>query len=139
MIVGLVLVLAAILLVVACIGAWIGALAAFSHTSGWPKLAALYRTEQPPSGRCFFFQGAKIGAVRFRGCLTISTSREGLYLSVSPMFRFREPPLLLPWSAIRNRRQKRMLWSRLVEFDVGSPSIVTMCLPSAIFREAPDV
>jgi hypothetical protein len=139
MINGLVLVLASFLLVLACVGVWIGTLAVFSHQSGWPKLAAVYRAERPPSGRCFSLQGGKIGAVRFRGCLTIYTSREGLYLSISPIFRFREPPLFIPWSAIRNRREKRWLWSRLIEFDVGFPSIVTMRLLPAIFRDAPDV
>lgn len=139
MISGFVLVLAGFLFILAFVGVWIGTLAALSHNSGWPRLAAVYRAERPPTGRRFPVQGGKIGDVWFRGCLTIYTSREGLYLSVSPIFRFREPPLFIPWSAIRNRREKRLLWSRLIEFDVGFPSIVTMRLLSAIFRDAPDV
>ena len=139
MISGFVLVVGGFLLVLALVGVWIGTLAVLSHKSGWPKLAAVYRADRPASGRCFPLQGGKIGDVWFRGCLTIYTSKEGLYLSVSPIFRFREPPLFIPWNAIRNRREKRLLWSRLIEFDVGFPSIVTMRLVSAIFRDAPDV
>jgi hypothetical protein len=107
--------------------------------SGWRKLAAVYRAERPPPGRCFLLQGGKIGDVWYRGCLTIYTSPEGLYLSAWPIFRFREPPLFIPWTAIRNRREKQSLWSRLIEFDVDSPSNGTMRLLPSVFRDAPDI
>jgi hypothetical protein len=100
-------------------------MALLAYMSGWWKLAALYRAQRPPSGRCFLLAGGKVGDVWYRGCLTIHTSAEGLYLSVWPIFRFREPPLLIPLSDIRNRREKRWLWFRCIEFDVGSPPIGT--------------
>ena len=75
-----------------------------------------------------------------RGCThALYTSPEGLYLSVWPIFRFREPPLFIPWSDVRNRREKRWLWSRLIEFDVGSPPMGTMRLLPSVFRDAPNV
>jgi hypothetical protein len=131
--------IASFLLAVAFVVMWIGVAAALSHMSGWPKLAAVYRAQYPPSGRCFLLAGGKIGDVWYRGCLTIYTSPEGLYLSVWPIFRFREPPLFIPWSDVRDRREKRWLWSRLIEFDVGSPPIGTLRLLPAVFRDAPNV
>jgi len=131
--------IANILLAFALIAMWIAVTAGLSHMSGWPKLAAVYRAQRPPSGRSFLVTGGKIGNVWYRGCLTIYTSPEGFYLSVWPIFRFREPPLFIPWNDVHNRREKRWLWSRLIEFDVGSPPIGTMRLLPAIFRDAPNV
>jgi hypothetical protein len=128
-----------ILLTLAFVGMWFGVLALLSQMSDWPKLAAAFRAERPPSGRCLPFQGGKIGGVWYRGCLTIYTSQHGLYVSVWPIFRFREPPLFIPWSAIRNRRERRYLWSRLIEFEVGSSPVSTMRLLPTVFRDAPNV
>ncbi|HEY4257178.1 MAG TPA: hypothetical protein VGM66_08205 [Candidatus Udaeobacter sp.] len=130
---------ASVLSGIAFVVMWIGVMALLSHMSGWPKLAAVYRARRPPSGTCFLLAGGKIGDVWYRGTLTIYTSPEGLYISLWPIFRFREPPLFIPWHDIRNRREKRWLWSGLIEFDVGSPPIGTMRLLSVIFRDAPNV
>jgi len=129
----------AVLLPVVFVAMWAGVLAMLSHMSGWSQLAALYRAQRPPAGRCILMSGGKIGDVWYRGCLTIYTSDQGLYVSVWPIFRFREPPLFIPWSAIRNRRQTRWLWTRMIEFDIGSPPIGTMRLLPAVFRDAPNV
>jgi hypothetical protein len=118
---------------------WIGVVALLSHMSGWPKLASVYRARRPPSGRCFLLAGGKIGAVSYRGTLTIYTSPEGVYISLWPIFRFRNPPLFIPWHDIHNRREKRWLWTRLIDFDVGSPPIGTMRLFAAVFRDVPSV
>jgi hypothetical protein len=62
------------------------------------------------------------------------------YLAVWPIFRFfGEPPLFILWPAIHNRREKRILWSKLVECDVGSPPVSTMLLAPKVFRDAPSV
>jgi hypothetical protein len=124
---------------IAFLAMWIGVMALLAYMSGWWKLAAVYRAQRPPSGRCFLLAGGKVGDVWYRGCLTVYASAEGLYLSVWPIFRFREPPLLIPWSDIRNRREKRWLWFRYIEFDVGSPPIGTMRLLSPVFRDARNV
>lgn len=116
---------------------WIFVLWLLSELSGWPKLAAIYRAEQPPSGRRLLMQGGWVGSTWYRGCLTIYTSYEGLYVSLWPIFRFREPPLFIPWSAIHNAREKRWMFARLVEFEIGSPPIGTMRLLPSIFRDAP--
>ena len=132
-------VLLVFVLILLFVGMWAAVLSFLSYLSDWPKLAAAYRAQHPPSGRRLLMQGGKIGDVWYRGCLTIYTSREGLYISVWPIFRFREPPLFIPWRAVRNRREKRWLWSRLIEFDVGSPPVGTMRLLPAVFRDAPNV
>jgi len=127
-------------LTVAFVSKWyVGVIALLSQLSGWSKLATVYRAQHPPSGRRLAMQGGKIGDVWYTRCLTIYVSHEGFYLSIWPIFRFRQPPLFIPWSAIHNRREKRWLWFRLIEFGVGSPPIGTMRLMPNVFRDVPDV
>ena len=127
-------------LVVLVVGLWcLFVLWLLSELSGWRRVAALYRAQRPPSGRCILMSGGKIGDVWYRGCLTIYTSDEGLYLSIWPIFRFRQPPLFIPWSAVQNRHEKRWLWTRMIEFDIGSPPVGTMRLLPGVFRDAPNV
>jgi hypothetical protein len=127
-------------LVVLLVGMWwVFVLWLLSELSGWRKLAAIFRAQHPPSGRCLRMQGGWVGDTLYTGCLTIYTSNEGLYVSIWPTFRFRQPPLLIPWNAIHNRREKRWMLSRLVQFDVGAPPIGTMRLMPTVFRDIPDV
>src|SRR5438477_11166837 len=109
--------------VFAFISIWIGVSAVLSYMSGWPKLAVEYRAQRPPCGKCYLLAGGKVGGVWYRGCLTIYTSAEGLYMSVWPIFRFREPPLFIPWTEIHYQREKRWLWLRVIVFDFCSAAI----------------
>jgi len=118
---------------------WVFVLWLLSELSGWRKLTAMFRAQHPPFGRRLPMQGGWVGDALYTRCLTIYTSDEGLYVSIWPIFRFRQPPLLIPWSAIHNRRENRWMLSRLVQFDIGAPSITTMRLMPAVFRDAPDV
>jgi hypothetical protein len=126
-----------LLLAIVVVGMWIGGLTLLSYCSGWPKLASVYRAERPPTGRCFPMQGAKIGDVYYVGCLAIYTSHEGIYISIWPIFRFREPPLFIPWSDLRNPREKRWFFTRMIEVDIGSPHLGRMWLSPSVFRDTP--
>ena len=116
---------------------WVFVLWLLAELSGWRKLAAVYRAQHAPHGKCFLMQTGKIGDTWYRRCLTIYTSGEGLYVSLWPVFRFRQPPLFIPWSAVHDRREQRFLLSRLVEFDVGSLRFPRVRLSPSIFRDAP--
>ena len=105
---------------------WASVLALLSYSSGWTKLASVYRSQGAWSGRCFPMHGAKIGDVYYVGCLTIYTSDQGIYLSIWPIFRFRESPLFFPWSEFRNPRERQWLFSRFIQIDIGFPPLGTM-------------
>jgi hypothetical protein len=113
---------------------WFGIISLLSQLSGWERLAAAYRAEWPPSGERFILEWAKVGGVYYGRCLTVYRAPEGIYLSIWPIFRFRQPPLFIPWSELRNRREKRLCWARVEEFDVGSPSVGTLQLRPALAR-----
>ncbi len=104
-----------------------------SKTSGWQKLAEVYPARTPPSGQKFNTYGA-VGKVRYKGCLYVFVSHDGLYISVMLLFSIGHKPLFIPWSAIHNKQPKKILWREVVEFNVGYPCITTMQLPKKIFE-----
>jgi len=101
------------------------------HLSDWNKLASLYRAQAPPSGECFPLECAKIGEMYFWG-ITVYRSQDGIYLAGSRILR--QPSLLIPWSELRNPREKRLLLRHMEEFDVGSPSVGTLQIRSGIVK-----
>jgi hypothetical protein len=106
------------------IAMWLGVGAALAEISGWPALARRFRTEQGPPGRRLRRQVVMLGPTHESGVTRIITSSAGLYLDASPLFRFRRPPLLLPWSAVRHRSERRLLWLRWHEIDLAGITIL---------------
>ena len=100
------------------------------HLSGLNKLASVYRAQGPPSGERFLFEFAKIGDIYFWHSITLYRSPDGIYLSAG----FRQPPLFIPWSELRNPHQKRLFFIPMHEFEVGSPPVGTLQLRSAIVQ-----
>ncbi len=116
------------------VGLWCGICMLISRIGGWHRLAAQFATRRPPSGSRFIMEGGRVGWARYRGCLTIYTSPDGLYLSVWLPFRPGHPPLLIPWAFVRNVTTRQILWTEVVSFDVGSPSMATLQLSRKIFE-----
>jgi hypothetical protein len=42
----------------------------------------------------------------YGNCLTVGASPDGFYLAISPLFRFRHPPLLIPWTEVEITRRR---------------------------------
>jgi hypothetical protein len=116
------------------VGVWCAVSLMFSTIGGWRRLAESFPARGQPSGRRFSWQGAKVGQVRYHGCLTIYSSADGLYFSMWLPFRLGHPPLFIPRGAVRNLTTRRFLWAESVVFDVGSPSVATISLAKAIFE-----
>jgi hypothetical protein len=113
---------------------WLAVILITPRLSGWNKLASLSRAPGPPSGERFPFEFGKIGSVYFWYCITLYRAPQGIYPSPSRIFLFGQPPLLIPWSELRNPREKRLFFSPMQEFDVGSPSVATLELRSDIVK-----
>jgi hypothetical protein len=99
--------------------------------SGWNKLASLYRVQVRPTGECFSVEWAKIGQIYF-WLIKVYCSQDGIYLTGSRILR--QPPLLIPWSELRNPRKRRLFFMHMEEFDIGSPSVGTLQLRSGIVK-----
>jgi hypothetical protein len=84
---------------------WFIAGASVSFTGGWSTLAKTYRTEIPFTGQKWSMQSGQMNRwMNYNNVLTIGISHEGLYLATMILFRFRHPPLLVPWSDIKVSR-----------------------------------
>ncbi|MGH9564904.1 MAG: hypothetical protein ACRD4I_02870 [Candidatus Angelobacter sp.] len=54
----------------------------------------------------------------YGNCLVVGGSSEGLYLAIMALFRFRHPPLLIPWTEIAVTRQC-IVFRKVVRFELG--------------------
>jgi hypothetical protein len=94
---------------------WIGISGILARVSGWTLLAQRFPAgAQENSGQIRYasalIQQYRILPVTYKGCLFFTIGKEGVYLSVSFLFRFLSPPLFIPWSAIESITEQRHLF-----------------------------
>jgi hypothetical protein len=98
---------------------WLLVSAIISYIGGWMTLAKQFRLKQPFAGTRWTGQSDQMRWIAGYGnCLTVGGCLEGLYLATMPLFRFRHPPLLIPWAEITLMR-RRILFFRFVRFGLG--------------------
>lgn len=98
-----------------------------SALSGWQRLATRYATEKPFSGHKWTWESGQMRWVGIRNCLTVGADRNGLYLAMLVVFRFRHPPLFIPWSDI-SITPKRSFFRKGMEFRLGGNDGVPLWL-----------
>lgn len=102
------------------VGMWLLMSALFALTGGWLFLARRFRAGRRPEGRRLRGEVRRLGPVAENNITHMIVSDSGLYLYSSLLFRFMRPALLIPWTEVRFVRERRMLWWRSYEFDLGS-------------------
>jgi hypothetical protein len=102
--------------------------------SGWRRLARRFPARTAPSGTPFKVPRGKVGIASYKGCLTVHSSSDGIFIIVSPVFRLGHPPLFIPLKELNNPRVYKFFSWETVVFDVGSPRITSLELPKQIFE-----
>jgi hypothetical protein len=98
---------------------WCFVCALLSYIGGWTALAKRFGCQSAFAGACWRFQSGQMRwYVNYGNCLTVGCNADGLYLAVMPLFRFRQPPLLVPWEEITVTR-RRFLFIHWVRFGLG--------------------
>jgi hypothetical protein len=98
---------------------WLFVSATISVIGGWFSLAKVYRAQAAFDGAKWRGQSGQMRwRVNYNRVLTIGVSREGLYLASMFLFQFMHPPLLVPWSEIKLRRDKAWMFE-FVTFTMG--------------------
>ena len=121
---------------VAFLGMWLGVGALLSELSGWSRLARTFPGGARPSGPRISGQVVGMGPVSENGVTSLIPAAEGLYLYSNPFFRFRRPPILVPWAEIHESGERGMLWWRSISLELGQ--ITTLRVrPKAIPALAP--
>ena len=108
-----------------------------SRRGGWAVLANSYACQRPPVGVTRNMQTVEIGRVKYRSCLTVRVSADGLYLALWPFVFAGHPPLLIPWSHLRETGGSGSsgFW-HFVEVAVESLPITRIRLPVRILEVA---
>jgi hypothetical protein len=110
-----------------------------SRVGGWEKLARVYRYNGKFKGERWRFRSCRMnGYTNYNNCLTFGANPAGLYLKTLPMFRFQHPPLLIPWSEIREGKAKGMIITYLELTFTRAPNVrvrIIESLGEKIFRQ----
>jgi hypothetical protein len=111
---------------VAFVAIWLLTTGLISMIGGWHSLADRYAApdgfEIAPDQR-FRFRSIVLRRLpwfpaRYRGCVTVSLITAGCHLAVLVVFRYRHPPLLIPWSAITSCEDGSFLGLRWTDVAV---------------------
>jgi hypothetical protein len=107
---------------------WLFGCAVISHISGWTTLAKRFRLRVPFVGERWTVQSGYMRSnCGYGNCLTVGSNHHGLYLAMMLLFRFKHPPLLIPWDEITVSRQK-FVFFRFVRFGLGRELDIPLCL-----------
>jgi hypothetical protein len=121
------------LLPLAFVGLWLFVGWILSHVCGWAALAERFAANERPRGSRLHGQVVSMGPVSESGVTGMIVSSQGLYLCAIFLFRFGRRPLLLPWHAVAFVAEKKLLWWRSYDLDLGG--LTTMRVKEKAFRE----
>lgn len=91
---------------------WLFVGAVLAWVSGWSELADRFPGGPRPNGEKMRRQVLRLGRVRENGLTTLIATNGGLYMYANPLFRFRRPPVLIPWRNLRHVESGRLLWAK---------------------------
>ncbi|WP_420130276.1 hypothetical protein [Longimicrobium sp.] len=98
---------------------WLGIVGLLAEIGGWGELAQLYRepegTVRAPVRRFGMAsldlrRGRNPLPANYRNCMILEVAQAGLHLRPWRPFRFRHPPLLIPWPQMERLQTGRMLF-----------------------------
>ena len=96
------------------IGLWICVGPIISLMGGWRELGKYYRSANTVEGKKWRWQSGTLRyGTSYNNCLNITANEDGLGISVPIFFRIGHPPLFIPWTEIRTKQEKCMIfWKR---------------------------
>jgi hypothetical protein len=104
----------------------LGVSAGLALMGGWHRLASHYAVADRGGGLVASVASVSLYTgllpMRYRGCITVQSWADGFGLSVLLPLRFMHPPLLIPWSAIRDCRQGGLIW-KTVDVILAHPDV----------------
>jgi hypothetical protein len=129
------IVLVAALAAVVMLGFWCLMLWTLSRISGWQQLASRYATHRLPAGRRFAWQSARLGWLGYNNCMSMHASVDGLFIQPWAVFRLAHPPLLIPWTELRNGRKRRSFGIDWMDFQLQNPPGFKLALPARVVQQ----
>jgi len=107
----------------------------FARAGGWARLAERYGADQKPEGQKLTWQTLEVGGlVRYRWTVVVVISPRGLYLALSSPFIIKHPPMLIPWTEIKEARRAILFWRRAARLTIGDPPVSTIAMWMSLFE-----
>ncbi len=117
---------------------WIGINRLLAQISGWRSLARHFRGRPGEVAERVSMGSARMGSAFFptayNGILNVSASREGVGLSLFPLFAIGTPPLLIPWDAMGECRTWTLLGFPRFQFSVGRVEVTLVGRAARMMR-----
>jgi hypothetical protein len=111
---------------------WCFVCAILSYIGGWSALASRYRLHSAYVGVRWSFQSGQMRwRVGYSNCLTVGGNPRGLYLAALALFRFRQPPLLIPWEEVTVIR-RRFLFVSWVRLELGREAQIPLSISTKL-------
>ncbi|MFN8392206.1 MAG: hypothetical protein U0136_18080 [Bdellovibrionota bacterium] len=136
---------------------WTAIVSLVAKLSGWSELGKRFAGERPQlAAKTFRFasgsinrgDGTSVFSANYRTCLDVSLSADAIGLEVMFPFRFKHPPVVIPWGAFRAIRDDSSRFVKRTTFVVADPRITISligrvgvevgeyCRERGLFREA---
>jgi hypothetical protein len=109
---------------------WMGAL--FGTASGWDELARRFPGPVNPPASLQKGGFIRLGNVFYRFGIQTAVLPEGLYLVFKGAYSY--PPILLPWSEMKNPQSSLLYWQPARRLDIGQPLIVKMTVMEPLYQ-----
>ena len=114
---------------------WCGVVWLLGKISGWSRLAGHYESNRRFDGIAYRWQSALIGPISYNRALTITLMKDGIGLTIMPLFSAGHPPLLIPWTSLHSKGTSQVLFRKLERFHIGDPIQATLAVaPNLIDR-----
>jgi hypothetical protein len=113
---------------------WFGVVWWMAAIGGWLDLAGKYAApegfEVKPAER-FRFRSLQLRTralfrANYIAMMKIGLTSDGLYLIPSVLFRFRHPPLLIPWAEITECRPGSFLWVQWIDITLRPGPVIRL-------------
>jgi len=116
---------------------WIFVLFIISR-SGWGRLAERYKTDEAFTGTRIGIISAGINRANYNNSLILKYNEDGIYLKTMLIFRLFHPPLLIPWSEIKEVTDMKLLFFKFKMLSIGEPAAAVIKLRESTYNKLKD-
>ena len=106
---------------------WLGVVALIAAVGGWRELARDYPDAGVAAGTAVKYRGASIGfgsgpisLGSYRNAVTVTIAATGFELRTMALFRFRHPPIAVPWDAVRQYQEGTTFGQGWVNLEIAN-------------------
>lgn len=101
---------------------------------GWKSLAEKYRFDDKSEGERIGITSLSVNSANYNNAIVVKYNYNGLYLKTIFLFRLFHPPVFIPWSEIKNVRDKKIFFIKLKELIIGNPFVAMITLKASAYN-----